>query len=191
MTAQSQAIAPTGEITSFAGLPRGENNIYPRARIVFEDATAIALKIATDTNVVIYTFSLPANYAYRLDQFSIGFFDTGSVDTDNFENLGLGFLDLTAGVSANQFTVESPGDTFVNAVTGGAKSWGITRDQRYGEIFFSQDPTPPRMRIQLFDNDATENTDALSSLTHVSFLQYDIEQLVNVAVNAPQPVTTI
>jgi len=191
MTAQLQTLNLTPTTTLFAGLPPGTNNIYPRARLTFADKTVIALKAALDTKTVQYNFTLPANFAYRLDQFGIGFFDTGSVDTDNYENVGLGLILLETGVTNVQFTVSSLGDTNVTNVNGGSKTWGIVQDQRFGEVFWNIDGGQPVFRVQLFDNDATNNTDELSTHTWVSFLQYDIEQTIDVVVNAPQPVNVV
>lgn len=188
MAVVSQTITPTAEITSFAGLPRGDNNIYPRARIVFADNTQVALKLAGNTNTVSYSIALPANYAYRVDQFLINFFSGVSIDVDNFDLLGKAIFQFAAAVNTLTVPLESLGVSSSGTIAGASQTWGIPQDQSFGEVFSNSSGAQPTLVAELFDNDGTNNTDALSALAYFSFLQYDIEQIVNVGVNAPQPV---
>lgn len=189
MAELSQAIAPVPVIELFSGLPRGSNNIYPRARIVFNDDTAITAKLTANTNVVVYTLTLPANYAYRLDQASTEFGIGSAVTADNFEVLGNAFLEFGAGVVDVVMQLQSQGVTSFVSVLGQSIVW--TLPEPFGEVFYNQDGLTPLITIRLYDNTSGSATDAQNSRFYWSFLQYDIQQVLDVAVNAPLPVSIV
>lgn len=189
MAAVTQTITPTPTVQLFSGIPVGTNNIYPRARVIFQDATAITAKIATNTNTVAYELVLPPNYAYRFDQASISFGLSNSLDADNFENLGLVFLKLVAGTNTVAMNMKSEGVTNSVTIAGRNIIWNL--ENPFQEVFRQSGPGSVALTVMVFDNDGTENTDALTSLSYFSFLQYDINQILDVSVNAPLPVSIV
>ena len=77
MAAVTQTVTTTPKITSFAGIPFGPNNIYPRARIIFaEPSVAITAKGAGDTKRILIEYDLPPNFAYSFDESFITLTDT-------------------------------------------------------------------------------------------------------------------
>ncbi len=190
MAAASQTITPPARIELFSGIPRGSNNIYPRARVIFEDNTAIALKAALDTNVVIYVINLPANYAYRMDTFSISFGLATSTEVSQFENLGHALIEFE-GLDAKVIMLPLSQGLMNNTnVAGGQKVWNLF--DPFTEVFDQGNTNnAPQLTVRIFDNDAVNETVAQASSTWISFLQYDILQVTDVAVNAPQPVSVV
>lgn len=185
MAAVSQTITPAPTIQSFAGLPASVNNIYPRARVNFDDATSITLKAAGNTNVVIYAVNLPANFAYRIDTMSVSFALSTSTEVSQFEDLGAALVTLQ-GVSFFRMVLKSEGLVSSGSVVGASKTWTLV--EPLAELFHDDSGTETQLLLRLFDNDAVNETVALGSIFHMSFLQYDIEQEVEVVVNAPMPV---
>ncbi len=192
MAAVSQTITlnrPTSE--QFGGLPFGTNNIYPRSRVVFQDATAITLKAAGNTNTLIYNMTLPRNYAYRLDEVVLFLGLSTSTEVDQFEDLGEIAISFNSG-SSNliHMVMRSEGLVSQSSVAGGLKVWNV--QDRFSSVFRSQGPNDTIiMQLRLYDNDGVNETVAQTSSLHVSALQYDISQILDVAVNAPQPVFSV
>ncbi len=189
MAALSQNLTPAPTITLFAGIPQGSNNIFPRARVKFEDRTAITAKLTANTNTVKYTLSLPANYAYRLDQASLEIGIGSATTADNFEVLGSAFLEFGVGVANMAMLFQSQGVVSNTSVAGQSMIWTVP--EPFGEVFFNQEGLAPTVTVRVFDNTSGAATDAQNARFYWTFLQYDIQQVLDVAVNAPLPVSIV
>lgn len=185
----SQTISPGIRTIPFSGRPPGDaiNNIYPRARVIFEGTGSTLAKIATNTQTVLFRHTLPANFAYSIGSIFISAGDGNSLDVANYENLSLGQLQFNEGAAFDiEFQLNSLG-SILNTPTAAAKAWR-PHVPVFGEVFFNQTGFAPVLDISILDNDAGA-TEALATVTYVSFLQYDILQADMVAVNAPMPVS--
>lgn len=196
MAALTQTITPTPDVQLFSGLPGGTNNIYPRARVSFDSSNAITLKAAANTNTVIYIFNLPENFAYRFDQSYVSFNVATSTEISQIEDLGVAIISLDNGSTIfARSTLASKGLISDTTVAGSQKCWVM--EDPYQEVHQAVIPlgstANPNIRwtYNLFDNDNVNETVALAADIHVSFLQYDIQQIFHVSVNAPQPVTVV
>ncbi len=190
MAAVSQTITPAPTIQLFSGLPYGTNNIYPRARVIFEDDTAITLKAAGNTNTIIYQCNLPPNYAYRLDSTMIQIGLTTSTEVSQIEDLGQSRLVFGGAATKVVMQLESKGVISHSTVAGGLKVW--TQIDPFSEVFHQEGTaTAPSIAFRLFDNDGVNETVAQGGLLWVTFLQYDINQVTDVSVNAPTPVSVV
>ncbi len=190
MAAVSQTITPVPKIQLFSGLPFGTNNIYPRARVIFEDDTAVTLKAAGNTNTIIYQCNLPANYAYRLDTVSIQLGLTTSTEVDQIEDLGQARLLFGGAATKVVMPLQSIGLISNATVAGGTKIWNLV--EAFSEVFYQEgSTTAPSISFRLFDNDGVNETVAQSGLAWITFLQYDIQQVTDVSVNAPTPVSVV
>lgn len=189
MAIVQQTIIVPARIQSFAGLPPGQNNIFPRARIIFEDTTEITLKAAGNTNTILWVCFMPPNFAYRMDTVSIGLGADDSTEVSQIEDLGQARLVFEQFVAANVIQpLESVGLISNGDVTGGQKVWNNRRP--FTELFSNSSGASPICSFILYDNNAGE-TVAQDTQAYFSFLQYDIAQVVDVSVNAPRPVKLI
>jgi len=190
MAALTQTISVPADAQRFSGIPFGSNNIYPRARINFNSATAITLKAAGNTKTVIFTMDLPPNFAYRLDSSYVNFNLATNTEVSQYEDLGIAIvsLDITAGSVFMRMALESKGAITDTTVAGGQKSWTLI--DPITEVL-QADASNIQIIYHLFDNDGVNETVALGLDFHVSFLQYDILQVTDVSVNAPLPVSLV
>lgn len=188
MAALTQTIVPTATIEVFSGLPSpiDVNNIYPRARVIFQPTTALTLKAAGNTNTLNYDIFLPVNYAYRLDTFSISLGLATSTEVSQLEDRGNVFISID-GSAISVMDLVSVGISNNTTVAGGQKTWLIP--EKYTELFGVNGLV--RINARLFDDDAVNETVALNATTRFSFLQYEIAQVLDVSVNAPQPVSIV
>lgn len=194
MADQLNAFTGVPEIQQFAGIPPTSNNIYPRARVTFSAEIAIPLKGAGDTARTRVICDLPQNYAYTMDQTFLAVYDNaGATDVDNYGNLGTVLMQWTDPGNETDvlLTLKSNGIQPYEANAGGLKTY--CPEKPFGEVFYN--PAKPgaskfiRTVWYVFDTDAVNATIALDGRYYFSFLQYDINQVSEVAVNAPQPVS--
>lgn len=180
---------PGPTIESFSGLPRNENNIYPRSRISFVGSGTVTAKVAGNTTTIRTKLMLPSNFAYVFDYYSQSIFSATVKEGDQFDNLGLIHIVPNGAVTTSRGQLQSPGPTpYLDTQAGETKMWGYTEQTRYRRLFFNTEGTEPVVYAYLFDNDGVTETAVHTSAFDISFLQYDIRQAEQVVVNAPTPV---
>lgn len=167
------------------------NNIYPRARLVFNSKVAITLKAAGNTNTILMVCTLPENYSYRLDSAFISFSAPASTELSQLEDLGESRISFE-GVNTVIMNLKSEGLTSHVDVGGSVKVWTLSKAFR--EVLTQprdKGVSPPRVSqsFLIYDNDGVNETVALENNTYISYLMYDIDQALDVIVNAPLPVS--
>ena len=188
MAHQTQTITAAPSIQSFAGV--GPVSGYdPRARIIFRSNDSVLAKNAGDTKTLNLTCDLPVNYAYVTDHILVSMVLNGSTGAlDHYANLAV--QSTSDGVNtaiSNQ--IRSQGEFSTNGVTGEQKIYA-PYDGHFHHVFFNQVGAQPSVTFQFTDTDAVNATAAFSLVSYVSFLQFDIQQAIDVGVNAPLPVRT-
>lgn len=168
--------------------------MFPRARIISGNATTITAKSAGDTKGVLITITLPANFAYSFQGGFAFLTSATAADVDNYQAINrISIQDRQTGVSFDWADMDftSPG-AFVFASsdpTTAGKIYNVPERSMNRDVFYNLLGEGPRVFVTLNDTDGT-NATAQSVVTYrFTFLQYDIEQVLNVAVNAPQPVS--
>lgn len=187
MANATQTITPTGVAQPFSGRPPqlDENNIYPRARILFKNQTTITAKDALDTKTVTLVHNLPQNYYYTIETFQVQIGLATSLDADNYDLQALQTANFnTAGANDWQQALQG-----VLAFQNVAGVWACFRNllPDFGEVMPS---LPCEINTFFNDLDAVNLSSALTCVSYVSFLQYDVMQSDMVRVNAPMPVTS-
>ncbi len=183
------AIVPTIGIQMFSGLPYGTNNIYPRARVIATTSTSVAAKIATNTQTVTVNVNLPANYAYVMDSQFIAFRSAATPsDLSHYNDLATQRISPDGATTLVLNQLVAPGEGLFLTNLAGMKVWQVPFGSGFGEVFFNRTGASPQVRYAMFDEDAVNATVALTANLYCTFLQYDIEQVTEVGVNAPQPV---
>ena len=137
--------------------------------------------------------TLPANFAYVVScGFAMITCSSSQTDPDHYENLSRFIVQEDTPVSFDfaDMQLKSQGlmQTSASSITPGGKIWDIVKP--FGEIFYNQGGNTPRCFAHFIDSDAVNATATCVLTYNYSFLQYDIEQALNVAVNAPMPVAT-
>lgn len=184
MANTTNTFTPGSTIQQFSGLVLNSNNIYPRARVIFDSAETITAKGAGDTRTLFTEFSLPVNFAYIIDQLTLA---VNVNDSNNYDNNGLLTVNNDQVGSDNAvLPLLSEGFAYADNQATEIKVYRLINP--FGEIIYNQDGGAPLVEAKLFDDDGTNATGAGSLNLYVSFLQYDIQQVQNVAVNAPMPV---
>lgn len=160
----------------------------PRGRVVFRvNATVIAAKIATNTTSIRIRNILPPNYAYVLEWLQCDIdLPTDTSEASQFDAVGelRTLLGDGAGPRISQLFSEGVYATTLNA--GSGRAWCAL--QPYPLPIFNQLAGVPSVELRLFDADAVNATVAGTFSSTLSFLQYDIEQVFNLALNFPVPV---
>ncbi len=189
MAEVTQIIAPAVDRTvPFSGRPPGvdENNIYPRARVIFENTTEITAKGAGDTKAVTLNLDLPANFYYVVDSFYVGIGDIANNDSDNYETSALQTYNIEAQANGDIFT--SVVGVLAQLDAGGQIMCFRRRDPAFSEIFGNQMGISTRLSTVFNDSDGVNASAAMDCFTYATFLQYDVRQADMVRVNAPMPV---
>jgi len=173
----------------FSGRPRGDqlNNIFPRARVIFQDSTNVTAKIAGNTNRVILNLDFPPNFYYAFDTWLVTIGRSISNDADNYETVALQLLNFED--PANSIAFASVIGELAQEDAGGQWMCWRRREPHFSEVFGNQDGLGPRIQTTFNDSDGVNATALLTAITYASFLQYDVMQADMVDVNAPRPVT--
>ncbi len=191
----TQTLTLVGEPVPFSDVPPGENNIYPRARIVFQvrDST-ITAKAAGNTNQLIIVADLPVNFAYVIDSLFCSVRFVLTADAENYNDRGTMGIQFTSPGGGNDVStfVQSGGVGPSEDAAHFSKIFTQSQQADFHEIFFSRSRTnaAARIAIRLFDEDGTNATAAGEFDAYISVLQYNILQADKVVVNAPMPVAT-
>jgi len=191
MAAQTQTInlLPT-DISTFAGVPVDPASFAPNARVVFNGIQSITAKSAGDTNRLEVGLLLPQNNAYILDQLFIEIADASADGLDHYSNLGAAQLQFMDPGNQTDVMVNLVSQGSIVAGTAGTrKIWIPCQARFFSEVFYSRTGAGPRCYMYFYDTDGVNATGTLSMNYYASFLQYNVEQTVNVAVNAPAPVS--
>jgi len=194
MASLQQAFDPIARVLPFAQRREpGAYNDLPRARVDYDiDGEVVTAKATANTNRLRINCNLPNNYAYVLDNVFTFLKITGGLPgdadgIDNFESIAGGELD-PIGTAATRFMELFANGNFItgSGEADGGKIW--TPQSLSKQIFFNTQGSQMNLRVFLVDGDNSNATLAGELTYHASFLQYDIEQAYNVAVNAPLPV---
>lgn len=165
-----------------------DKTALPRGRITFQILkTVIPAKIATNTTSINVENVMPANYAYVVEFATIQVnFPTSTSDAANFSANGIMQVRLGDALGTRRAGLFSRGISPAELNAGSSQIW-------HPENYF---PTPifnllgatPIVNLEVFDVDA--GATVVGELnTVVSVLQFDLEQIFNVAVNFPLPVS--
>lgn len=187
-TAQTITKDPS-EVLRFTGIPGGtiSNQIFPIGRVIYRLNDAITAKGAGDTKEITVQFDLPANFAYVVDKFSMSLSAPSSTtDLVNVTDLSRASAHKDSTVAAPQWQVPSAGE-ILSDTAGSVKLFSNT--ECFKDVFFNQSGEAPFLRWKIRD-DAAGATGQYFATGYVSVLQFNIEQAINVSVNAPQPVRT-
>lgn len=157
----------------------------PRARVSYSVRQgSITAKIATNTTSVRVTCTLPVNYAYVFEYCTVMASFPGDIaDAGHFNNEGQLTFNVEGSVQVSPLaTLHSLGAAPDTNNTASMKIWAPVNAFRT-VIANSVDIT-----AEIWDDDAV-NATVLGKLNFLlTVLQYDIEQIHNVSVNAPIPV---
>ncbi len=165
-----------------------EKTALPRGRVTFQQADGVVTaKIATNTTTVNVVCTLPANYAYVFEYASVQIaFDTDTADAANFENVGMMLVNLGDGLGGRRAQFFSRGQTGDSLNAGSQIAWAPLNV--FPSPIFNLQQNSPNLILRFYDTDAGATEEGLLSAV-VSLLQYDIEQIFNVGVNFPVPVS--
>lgn len=180
------ALAAVIDVEQFSGVPGG--GIYPRARLTARFSGSVAAKIASNTQHVTVTVTLPPNFAYVQDT---SFFSLRSAtvpsDVDHYINYGYFRVSRDGSETTTIGNLVAPGLARFGDVGDGLKIWTIP--QKFTDLIYNQTGGTPNVTYVLQDTEATDDTVVLTAAFNASFLVYDIMQATEVIVNAPQPVS--
>lgn len=165
-----------------------DRTALPRGRVTFQiNDGAIAAKIATNTTTILTTCVLPANYAYTFEYASVqASFATSASDAANFESLGMMLVNLGDGLGGRRAQMFSRGAMNDGLAVASQIAWEPLNV--FPSPIFNTEGATPQVLLRFADLDAGATVAGLLA-TVVSFLQYDIEQVFNVGVNYPVPVS--
>lgn len=166
-----------------------ERTSLPRARIHFRaQAETVTAKIATNSSSIRVNAVLPVNYAYVFEYATLNIdIPTNIADADNFSNNGQIQFSNGDGTGARIGALFSRGLVPDLLQAGSQKIWHPVNP--YRTIMYNVDGIAPQIFMEIWDNELVLNTDEGNFSSYLSVLQYDIEQIYNVSVNAPIPVT--
>lgn len=165
-----------------------DKTALPRGRITYQVLDqAITAKIATNTTQINVINVLPANYAYVVEFATIRVsFPTDTADAANFLPNGIMQVRLGDGLGARMAGLFSRGVTSSDINAGSARIYHP--ENFFPSPVFNQRGDTPIINLEVFDTDAGATVvGELNSV--VSVLQFDLEQVFNVAVNFPLPVS--
>jgi len=186
--AQTITLAPIAN--AFGDLPAGpefSKSSLPRACIEFSTAAStISAKSALDTNRLTIACTLPVNYGYVLSYLTMTIFFASQGDIDNYQDVGN--IDNNPQPAGSVSAVLSAG-SFTNPGTNFGKCFRA--ENPFKLPMFRRDGGAITFNTFLVDDDGVNATGAGTLLFYACFLQYDIAQMLNVALNAPLPVRTI
>lgn len=179
---------------AFNELPRGENHYYPRARLNFTvSGDVIPAKLAGNTNSIEVEMNLPVGFGYTIDYVNaVCVMDVG--EAGHFQSNGL--LDITptgslgAGDATPYFTQLTSEGSTPNIMANEAKIYCSHPGCSYKNLIYNLGSTSPQLNLRVTDDHA-DATAAGSFFMRVGYLQYDINQILDVALNSPLPVRTI
>ncbi len=181
------AVTPSPAPFPFHTVPGGElpYTAVPRGRVSFRVTnTTIAAKIATNTTSIQITNTLPANFAYIFEYAQIDVnFDTP--DAANYDVVGTLVTQLGDGSGNRVSQMFSRGVAGFALNAGDQKSWEVF--PIYSSPIYNLLQNAPAVILQVNDNDAGATVEG-SVNSYISFLQYDIDQIFNAALNFPLPV---
>lgn len=178
-------LQPNPKPQVFAGLPSGSNNIYPRARIIFEGGVTVPAKGAGDTSTMKCQINLPVNFAYALDESVVSVGSGSTTDAANVDNLG--YVEIYDGTAMFQSYIQlkAQGESLSGNANGSLKIFNAV--ESFHELIFNRNGSAPFLTSWIYDQ-AAGATGSFTLRCYFSFLQYDIDQVTEVAVNAPMPV---
>lgn len=180
-----------GELFPFSTAPGRilEGSAYPRGRVSYRlNDEVIAAKIATNTTSAQIKMVLPRNFAYVLEYLSTDVIFATDVD-DALKWDAVGFLNVTGigqGGRVSQLFSQGQYATTLNA--GSGRAWGTV--QPYPLPLFTLVGSILQVEVRLNDSDVVNACVAGLLNMSASFLQYDVEQIYNMALNFPLPVQT-
>lgn len=186
MAAVSQTITPTATVQYFGRF--NADTDQPRGRVIFSDKTTITAKIAGDTKKLDINITLPRNFAYACDQFFLTLYDT-TADVGHYNTIGVQTLQYTDPNTVNDVfaALKSPGLSGFSDAPGSMATWVV--DKCFSEVFYSRNNEGVAIKNSLFDNDGVNASAQMTLNTYASYLFYDINQVNDVNVNAPTPVS--
>ena len=170
----------------------------PVGRMIAEEQnSAIAAKIATNTQTVTVTVFLPVNKAYALEGVYCSILTPAAIvgDSDsieNYENQAEGILfgnGRSSTVHRIQMAMTSDGAHNSLDNVGSRKEWTIKNP--FKSILFNDEGLRPAADFVFEDTDATNATAAATMWFYSSWLVYEIPQAYHAAVSAPFPVRIV
>lgn len=181
------SLAPTPVVDLFAGVPPNNVTHLPRGCCKFELLNGvIPAKIATNMQTIDVNCVLPPNYGYVLSYLSIATFMADQEDSDNISDSGTMFNMLGGSIEGQASPLIAIGSQLGDGAGTILKSWVPTNP--YKLPLYNLHGQQVTVRCRLSDGDAVNATAVGQVLFFACFLQYDIEQVVHVGVNAPVPV---
>lgn len=160
----------------------------PRARLTFQvNDGAIAAKIATNTTTINITNTLPVNFAYVFEYCTVQVaFATSTSDAGTMDDTGAILVNLGDGAGGRRASLFSRGATADSLAAG---SQIIYRSENvFPSPIYNSLSVTPTIILRLSERDAGATVAGLLS-SIVSVLQYDIDQVFNVGINYPIPVS--
>lgn len=181
------SLVPTPVLEPFAGVPPNNVSHLPRGCCKFELTNGvITAKIATNKQTVDVNCVLPPNFGYVLSYLSLATFFADQEDSDNYSDSGTMFNMLGGVIGAQASPLIAIGSQLGDSGDTILKSYVPTNP--YKLPLYNLDGDQVTVRCRISDNDGTNATAVGQLLFFACFLQYDIEQVLHVAVNAPAPV---
>lgn len=180
-------ITPVVSQQRFTGEQVGEG-FYPRARVSFlAQGVTIVLKGAGDTQSISMAMALPANYAYSAE-FALAVFDcpTEIPAAADFSEGALVWIN-----DGRQSTFNYQSSMFSRFTQPSTNNAGSTRSweplNMFKGIFWNEQGVGPDAVIAINDEDGTNARAAGTVTILMTFLQFDIEQALDVRSNGPMP----
>lgn len=164
-----------------------DRTAIPRSRICFRvNGDAVAAKIATNTQSIVIVNELPENYAYTLEFIYVSALFNTSDDVDHYTDVSYLAAKLGDGEGPRYTELISDGNAPGLLNVGLQKVWHPLN--KFNMPMFNEVGQFVAVELHLFDSDAVNATAAGTVSSLACFLQYDLEQAYNVAVNFPLPV---
>ncbi len=184
------SLDPSATPFPFETFPGGalQYSAVPRGRMVFRvNDQVIAAKIATNTTSIQITNTLPANYAYVLEWFQADvILATDTAEAAQFDAVGQIQFALGDGAGTRDSQLFSEGIYATTLNAGSGRAWCAL--QGFPLPIFNVLGNAPAVTVRLNDSDVVNATVAGLLNATLSFLQYDLEQIFNLALNFPVPV---
>ncbi len=179
---------PVQTLQQLSGRPIDREGSYlPRAILTFSVVSGvIAAKIATNTQTVTTSCTLPPNFAYQLVYSNFAIDCITAKDAEQFNVLGQSTIVPIDTPARPHLRQKSEGASPTSGNTGDVQIWSPV--DKFPGLIFTQSGESSIFATVLTDDDAVNAADARRFFCTVMFHVYDISQVLNVGVNAPLPV---
>lgn len=192
MTNITTAFTPGPILTSFEGLPSGEDTIKPRGRLKFITINGIIPSLlGTDTMDIDWTATLPANFGYALEYVTASVQFPTIADTADYDDLGLLFLQTGQPLNGQLPTISLGMNALgvtQNSASFATKIWSPV--DAYKSVIYNQEGNSPLVILRFMN--VSGNVGAAGTFSaQANFLQFDITQCLHVDVNSPLPTRSV